>query len=679
MQRSFIVNKEYSPQLVRAIIYRYWYWLFLSIVVSLILAFFYLRYSKFVYESTIIIQLENKDQGKEIINLENINAKSNISSEIQLLSSQFLFEKAIERLNMNVSFFNKGTVLTEEIYRSSPFNAQPFNLKDSSLCGTPIFVAFDKNVIQISYHHQGKQFSDKVKFNDTLFNQHFDIIFKSTSAFEKIDRDGKYYFIFNEKTSLSNRLISGLKVVPLDVSAKSIVITHQSNNPAMSHDIVKSLVETFFDYDDEIKKHSSDNILKFIDNQLDSLSMELKNSKDSLTKFQRSSNLSDPEEIGKNINTNINQIQDRLYEIDQELNVLKLVSNKIKNEPNRLEIYRLLPEMLGKSFESSLTKEIQELHVLLEKKEDLLFDVTGESAEIKGINSKIQQKAAFIRQIINTIQNRLTENIAAINSKLKSLEGEYFQLPEKKMEYNRLKSLQDLNEKYFSILTEKKVLYAISNAGYTSANRVLSKASLSATPISPNKKIIYGIFLFFSMLFGFFVLVMKYLTFNEINNLEDLKRLLPEKANILGGVPAIKGATKYSQLIVNDSPKSMLSEALRSIRANMSFINKDAKVIAISSSISGEGKTFVALNLAGIIAMSGKKTILIDLDLRKPKVHLGLNSENVNGVSNLVIGEVELEDCINQTQIPELDFHNGRANSSKSFRINFKHSDFNKY
>ena len=100
----------------------------------------------------------------------------------------------------------------------------------------------------------------------------------------------------------------------------------------------------------------------------------------------------------------------------------------------------------------------------------------------------------------------------------------------------------------------------------------------------------------------------------------------------------------------------MLAESMRKIRTNLSYIHPDYKTIAISSSISGEGKTFVALNLAGIIAMSGKKTILLDLDLRKPKVHLGLNTNNNYGMSGLIINKFTLEQCVQHSTIENLDF-----------------------
>jgi tyrosine-protein kinase Etk/Wzc len=655
---SFIINKEFNPQLLRSVVRRFWYWPILFIFCFVGLAFFYLRYTKSIYESSTVIQIENTDQGKEILAVENINSKNNISSEVELMRSQFLFEKAIDKLNMNVSLFSKGKILTEEMYHMSSFNVMPFELKDSALCGLPVYIRYENGLVKLNYTFQGQNFGASGKLESHIQSKHFDVVFKAVDlhAFANSSKENQLYFIFNERASLTQRLLPNLTILPIDVAAKTIQISYRGYNPMLCNDIVQAVSTAFFEYDEELKKKSSDNILQFIDLQLDSLSHELKNSKDSLTQFQRNSNLPDPEGISSSINENINRLRDQLYEIDEELSTLRLVSSKLKADPNRLEIYKLLPEMLGKSYESSLSKQIQDLHELLERKEDLLFEVTPENGEIKALNQKISVKIQAIRRSMGVIQERLLDNSNSLQQKINGFEGQYFQLPEKKMEFNRLKSLQELNEKYYTLLTEKKVLYSISNAGYAPTNRVLSKPFIPDTPVSPNRKLIYGAFFFFGFFLGIIVIILKYLTFNEINNIEELKKLLPERVSILGSVPNMKKSMEYSQLVVNDSPKSMIAEAMRSIRANMGFINKDGKTIAISSSVSGEGKTFVALNLAGIIAMSGKKTIILDLDLRKPKIHLGFGVPNVNGISNLIIKRVSLSECIQKSEINHLDF-----------------------
>jgi tyrosine-protein kinase Etk/Wzc len=494
--------------------------------------------------------------------------------------------------------------------------------------------------------------NQRIKTND------FEIEIKINNLNELINLqlENKIYFTFNEQVSLYKRLYSGLQISPADEKAQTVLITYKSNNPFLCKDIVEKLTVAFFEYDQQIQTKSSENVLKFINQQLDSIATELKFSKDSLTRFQKATKLADPDLDSRDISQNINSVSDKLFELENEINTLKLVNSRLKSDPNRVEIYKLLPEMLGKSFESSLSKQIQDLYNLLEKKEDLLFEVTEENAVIKDVNLKINNKIIAIRRSVAVILERLYDAEKQLRKKLSDFETVFFSIPDKKTEFNRLKSAQELNEKYYSLLAEKKVLYSISNAGFSSNNRVLSVPEIASAPISPNRKMVYGGFFFVGLLIGLTYLAFKYFTFNEINNTEELKMLLPDQANILGSVPITKRSMDFSQIIVHESPKSMLAESLRHIRANMSFVNKNAQTIAISSSISGEGKTFIALNLAAIIAMSGKKTVVIDLDLRKPKVHLGFNVNNENGMSNLIVNQVSLLECIHRSEIENLDY-----------------------
>ncbi len=606
-----------------------------------------------------VLQLSDKDNAKEVLDFENMNSRDNqLSSVIELLRSELLFKRAIKSMGMNVSLYSRGKVLTEELYLKSSFYVQPFALVDSSLIGKEINIDFNGENVLLFYEHQGKKKTVKGKINQRIKNEDFEVVLKvvDEKGFKDATDINDLYFTFNSVESVTNRLKGGLKVVPLEINAKTISISFRGYNAQLCRDVTLAVSNAFISFDEENQRKGSENILNFINQQLDSLSMELKSSKDSLMLFQRKQNLPDPETASKEFNDNINKLQDQLFTIEEELNSLQSVHNMLAQNPNRLEVYRLLPEMLGKSYEQSLVKRIEELHLLLEKKEDLLYKVTEDNSEVKLLNSKIQAKINSIQLSISAIENRLMQNAKIIKEKIAVYQNEIFELPEKKMEFNRLKNIQDLNDKYFTLLTEKKVLYAISDAGYASSNRVLSQPKVSGIAVEPNASFIYTSFILFGVVIGLGVMFLKYLTFNEINLIEDLESILPEKASILGGIPLFKYNMEYSKLIVAEAPKSSMAESMRKIRTNLSYINPNYQTIAISSSISGEGKTFVALNLAGIIAMSGKKTVLLDLDLRKPKIHLGMNVDNIDGMSSLIVGQSKMEDCIHSTGLENFDF-----------------------
>jgi tyrosine-protein kinase Etk/Wzc len=606
-----------------------------------------------------IIQLSDKDNAKEVLDIENINKQNDqLSSVVELLRSELLFERAIGKLQLDVSLFSRGKILTEEKYKSSSFYVQPYQLNDSSLIDQEIEISYSKGKVSISYLKNDKPISISGSIGSHLKNDDIDVVIKATNfeAFKSEAINNELFFIINGRKTMVTRMIEGLRIEPVEADAKTISISFRGYNAQLCHDLTLAVSDAFMEFDNENQRKGGENILAFINSQLDSLSTELRSSKDSLMLYQRQNNLPDPEVMSNSVNTNLTKMQDELFMVEGEVKSLETVNRKLSSNIDRLDVYRLIPEMLGKSYEASLLVHIEQLHELLESKEDLLFNATEENSKVKLVNQKIESKIQLIRRSVSAIHSRLLANAKILSNEVGVFQSELFELPEKRMEYGRLKNIQELNEKYVSLLTEKKVMYAISDAGFASSNRVLSKPKISGVPVAPNSNFIYVSFVMFGLVLGLGVMFLRYLMFNEINLLEDLENLLPKEATILGGVPLFKYNMEYSQVIVAEAPKSMMAEAMRKLRTNLSYINPNYQTIAISSSISGEGKTFVALNLAGIIAMSGKKTVILDLDMRKPKVHLGFDADNTQGMSSLIVGQCTLDQCIQHSSVENFDF-----------------------
>lgn len=655
---KIFVNNSFDVDIVKIIFRRNWYWLVLIFAIALTSAFFYLRYTKPLYESKTLIQISEENQGANVLDFNNIDDESSISKDIELLRSQLLFKDAVKSLGLKVSQYAEGDLLTENRYYRSSFDIVPLELKDSSLCGHKIFISANNEEIVISIENHKRAGEWTIEPNKLLVTPFFDIKVnvQNWEAFKIDAQTNRLYFEFNDLDRVVSRYIGKLKVNPIDVRAKTIEISFQSYNANFARDIVQSVSTSFLAYDESFKKESAENVLLFITKQLDSLREELGQSKDSIMSFQRKENLPNAESYSESVARKMETFRMQEFELMTELRTLQMLNEKLLKSPNSMEVYKMIPELVGKSFESSLNDQVVELHELIEKKEDLSYKVTENNDAFVKIELRIQQRINYINKIVETLESRVNEKLEFTRKEIVTLEKDYYSLPQKQMELSRLRNIQELNEKYYNLLTEKRVLYSISNAGYASKNKVLNPPSVPSTPISPNRNFIYGIAAFLSLSLGFGILLLRYLTFDEISQLSELQKILPEGIGILGSVPLASSKMIHSKLLVAEEPKSRISEAFRSIRTNLSFVKNDIRTVAVTSSISGEGKTFVALNMGGIIAMSGKKVVVIDLDMRKPKIHLGFEKPNTKGMSNLLAGHYSVSEVIQDSSVENLFF-----------------------
>jgi capsular exopolysaccharide synthesis family protein len=258
---------------------------------------------------------------------------------------------------------------------------------------------------------------------------------------------------------------------------------------------------------------------------------------------------------------------------------------------------------------------------------------------------------------LNQYKLNLYESVTEVNKRKKDLEDRLTILPSKGTEFNKAKRFYALYEEMYLSLMQSKNEFEIARAGTIPDFKILSSASLPNNPISPNKLLVIGTGVLSGLILSFLFLGFSYLVNNKITSIQEVENLT--NAPILGSLPYHGGIKDKEGFFVVDKPKSAPSEAFRSIRTNIEFMLPDIKkrVICISSTVSGEGKTFVSLNLGSVIAMSDQKVVVLDLDLRKPRIHKYLDSKSFEkGISTLLIKKHTLEECIQHTGVKNLDY-----------------------
>lgn len=652
------INKEFNPRILKTIVKRNWYWLVIIPILFISLGFIYLRYTKPVFESNAIIQIQNDDQGKQILEIENINnTKNALSSNIELLKSTVLFENAIKKLDLDVCFFNKGNVITSQVYGGNSLYYKDLTIKDSAIIEKKINILNNKNGenYTVNYEMSGKTQSYPLSLGKKIVTPHFELVLNCNNGFEKPIREESIYFIIKSAGALTSQLSSNLKIAPVNQEAQTIDVRFESDNAVLAYDLVNAIVEEFFVFDELLKKKSAENVITFLNNQLDSLSKELNTARDSIVFFQQKNKLNNPDNAADQLIQKLDTLDDNLYQLDNRITILKSIKSRINKVISEDQLEIILIEIQNESYSGTIGNQITELKKIISERDLLLTQVQKGNPEIKNKEKQIQQKINEVKKSIDILESKLKRSLQTSKEKKSELESEYLLMPEKKIEFSRLKSTEELYNKYYSMLMEKKTQYAISNAGYEPSSRVLNKASINSAPIRPNIATIYTLCVFLGVFIGLIILVVKYVFYNTIDTAKDIEQLLHGKVNIIGEVPHTNMTSDFSQVRIKKNKATRLSEILRSLRSNIQFINSDYKTVSVSSTVSGEGKTFIALNIAAVIAYSGKKVIIIDLDLRKPKIHLGFNTTNIIGASNYLANQNTIDECIKKTDIENLD------------------------
>lgn len=631
------------------------------ILIALAGAFLYLRYTPPVYETSAVLQMGDQSEATRILPTSNIY-EDDLAKQIELMRSNVFQRRALARLPLTVSYYSEGRVLNSELYKNAPFNVD-VEVKEPVIYGIPIFLDFiDEKNVMLSYEIRGEQNQHQVHINGKTELPEMIISlginnFASIREQQNIFSRNSFFFVINNPDRIVNTYRNDIKINVLNSAAKTIQISFQGTNAQKASDIVNIIADEFRIYDLEKKAESANNILNFIDQQLDMLFDKLSESEMELQRFKKEHGIDDitltppPTLQGR-----IVDIENQIIQLQLEQNILNEIDKNL--DTDTVDVFQLIALLSGSEFEMGISGMLNSLEELLVEREKMLYEVTPESRQIEWLNYQIDiQKKMLGESIINMRENinksieELNEKVYAFEEALLSQSGRYSMI-----EYSMLERVHTINERFYNQLVEKKAEYSISKAGYVSQSVILERSQTPGQPIYPKPRSIYLSSLLAAIFLGLAVFLLKYLFYNEIPSLHDILKYT--QAPVIGVIPKYKSDIPSNQLLVLKKPKSLIAESLRAIRTNLQFINNDEgpKIVSVTSTISGEGKTFFAINLAGILAFSNKRVMVIDFDMRKPKIHLGFNVENVKGVSTILSKIDEIEDCIQSSKVQNLDF-----------------------
>ena len=581
-------------------------------------------------------------------------SQQNLNNEIGILKSYSLNHRVLNELpRFHVVYvgIGKRNIVETKQYGTTPFVVVYDSIeKQTTYIKIGIKILSNERYILELDGKAGfkKELSFGERFNEKGFN--FTINLRSTGGINfDPDASNKFYFYFVNPADLANGYRSGLSVEPMGEEATLVTLSISGPVPEQEADYLNKLMEIYIKQGLELKNQTAQRTIEFIDDQLGTISDSLALAEGDMESFRQGNRFIDLSREGANIQNKLEQIENEKVQLMLQKRYYDYLKDYIDSKNETGDI--VAPVVMGIT-DQLLVKMVEELSQLQKQKAQLGMNLNESMEPFRILEASIQTaKKTMIENIRSGLQN-LDQTVKEVESRQKQVENSMNRLPSTERKLINIQRKFDINNTVYTFLLEKKAEAGIAMASNVPDNRIIDYAGpYSTLMIKPKTKKNLAM----AFILGLIIPIAALFLIDYMNN------KIIDKKDITNGTSApvigfISHNSLDTEIPVTERPGSTLSESFRSVRTNLKYFIKeiDNPVISISSTISGEGKTFVSANLAAIIASNGKKVLLIGLDLRKPRIHKIFGIKNETGLSTFLIGEAKYEQIIFPTGIENL-------------------------
>lgn len=628
---------------------RYWKWFVLGVILSVACAYLYLRYSTPEFSATASILIKDNKKAGLSAELEAFKdlgivgggSLNNTDNEIEILKSRKVIGNVVDTLGLDIYYFVSGRVIESEVYkRTSPISIQfidksPFLKRKDTLFNVKIenstsFSFTDIEGKTVSKHVFGELITNnlgtfKILANDLKTNNYDNVIVKMFPTYSVIDSYRRRINIF-----------------PVNKNSSVLTLSLQDPVSQKAEDVLNELVRQYNLDAINDKNQVAEKTIEFINARLDTVGKFLSILQDRVKEFKIDKEFTGiPVEVQLVLET-LKENNQVIIEVQTQLDLTKWITSKLIDQETK---YDQIPSTLG--------IENQSLVLSIEKYNQLISERNRTSLTAGPKNPKM----IILEQNVEDNRLNLINSINSLNSALK-LRRDELKNEESKI-ISRIKSFSVNERGYVDIAREKEIFseiyqYLLKKKEETDISlavtvpnaKIIDTAYSSGAPVSPKKNIVYLVALLLGLIVPFGIIYFIDILDTKVHNKQDIEAEL--SVPFLGDVP--KSDSKEKVIIGNDV-RSSTAEAFRLIRTNLDFMltsnRKQSKAIFVTSTTSGEGKSFISINLAATLALSGKKVLLMGMDLRAPKVTEYLGIPERKGVTNYITDEdMVLEDLI---------------------------------
>lgn len=656
-------EKEESNFDLKAEIFKYlthWKWLVFGLLVGGLVAYLYNRYTIPEYRSEASMMIVN-DQEKNVMSalpsegrsLLTFN-ESGVENQIETLRSKRLVETVIDELDQNIAYYIEGNVITVEAYKNSPIRIE-FITPDSIVqrSSASFFVTPTGNE-KFILQEEDTEYSKVHRLGE--------LIHRSGLDFKIIPRTG-YEDVFAESNPVNIRLrpirevantyISKLQI-GLKGKAKDILsLSMVQESSKKSEDFLNALMIKFNENGMADKQEVARNTAAFIQERLNKITEDLDSVEGHMVEFKKENRIMDVSTGAEEFKTRYSEAEKEIFDLQTQLSLLESVKELLNKE----RAYKLLPSNIGIQ-ESEISGLIGQYNTIVLERNEYLKSATPQNPTVQTLTDQLNSLENNLQESIETAVSNINIRLKELSKREQSAEGQFSSFPGLEKGIRGIERQQQIKEELYLFLLQRREEAAISRAATSSVARVIDPAYTINEPVDPKPwLILVGGFLV-GLIIPILVIFVKNLLDTKVHHKGDLQPVI-KHIPFLGEIPRID---KEDEQAIQVNDRSPLAESFRILRTNLAYLiqnkTKDkGEIIFVTSTIKGEGKTFVSYNLARTLASTKKKVLLIGADIRNPKLHRYAHLEGLEkGLSDFLYDyDVKEEDIISKSSEGSID------------------------
>ncbi|MEO0527063.1 MAG: polysaccharide biosynthesis tyrosine autokinase [Bacteroidota bacterium] len=638
MNPSSIPNEEIEDKKIdlKEVIFSYikhWKWFAFSVFIFLILSFFFIRYSTPEYAAEAKIQIvDDKTAGSGIELFKELDflssGKNNVQDEIQIINSRSNLIEVVKELGLNVQIISLGNIKSSEMYYDPPIKLN-FIAPDSIIhkSNFEFYLTLSSNTT-FGYSEERDEPIKVYAYGKNISSPIGDIVITPNVVDMAKFKDKKIKVSILPLALMAQAYRKKIVISNDDEFSNIVNIFLQDPIKKKAVDIINALIKVYNKNAIQDKKIIADRTSDFIDDRISDISSNLSSVDQSAEDLKTSKGLTDIASEA-NINLNIGAAnQQELANFQTQLNIASSMKDIVEQQSG----FDVLPANIGLS-DPTIASTTEKYNQLVLERNRLLKSSNEQNPVIVNLDQQLSGLKQSMRSSLNSTVNNLGMQVNTLSGQQAIISSKIYSAPKNERALRDITRKQQTTESLYLYLLQKREEAQIAVASTEPKSKIIDYAyNASKHPVSPRKRVIYLASIIFGLLVPFSIIYLNDLLDNKIHNMYSLEKL-NKNAPILGEIPRL---SKKDEKTILKEDRSVLAESLRIIRTNLDYLirakasTSKNNIIYVTSSVPGEGKTFLSTNLSMILASTGKKVLLIGADIRNPKLYTFFSGTNID-------------------------------------------------